>query len=69
MLILSLLDKSKCSDVVNYIKATEFAVEKMKTLPLCNRLVDSEILIKTNNANRNRVFSYEKYLEILRKDT
>lgn len=34
-----------------------------------NRLVDAEILIKTNNANRNRIFSYEKYLEILRKDT
>lgn len=27
------------SDVVNYIKAFEFAVERMKTLPLCNRLL------------------------------
>lgn len=34
-----------------------------------NRLVDAGILIKTNNANRNRVFSYEDYLAILRKDT
>lgn len=34
-----------------------------------NRLVDAGILVKTSNANRNRVFSYEKYLEILRKDT
>jgi len=34
-----------------------------------NRLVDSGILIQTNNANRNRVFSYEDYLAILRKDT
>lgn len=34
-----------------------------------NRLVDVGILIQTNNANRNRVFSYEDYLEILRKDT
>ena len=34
-----------------------------------NRLVDTGILIKTNNANRNRVFSYEDYLAILRKDT
>ncbi len=33
------------------------------------RLVDAGILIQTNNANRNRVFSYEDYLEILRKDT
>ena len=34
-----------------------------------NRLMDASILIQTNNANRNRVFAYEKYLEILRKDT
>ena len=27
------------SDVVNYIKATEFALERLKTLPLCNRLI------------------------------
>jgi len=27
------------SDVVNYIKATEFALERMETLPLCNRLI------------------------------
>ena len=34
-----------------------------------NRLVDAGILIQTNNANRNRVFAYEDYLAILRKDT
>ncbi len=27
------------SDVVNYIKATEFALERLKSLPLCNRLI------------------------------
>ena len=27
------------ADVVNYIKATEFALERMRTLPLCNRLL------------------------------
>lgn len=27
------------ADVVNYIKATEFAVNRLKTLPLCNRLI------------------------------
>jgi len=27
------------SDVVNYIKASEFAVNRLKTLPLCNRLI------------------------------
>ena len=34
-----------------------------------NRLVNAGILIQTNNANRNRVFAYEGYLAILRKDT
>lgn len=34
-----------------------------------NRLIDAGILIQTNNANRNRVFAYEDYLAILRKDT
>ncbi len=27
------------SDVVNYIKATDYAIERLKTLPLCNRLI------------------------------
>ena len=27
------------ADVVNYIRATEFALERLKTLPLCNRLI------------------------------
>ena len=33
------------------------------------RLEECGILVQTNNANRNRVFAYEDYLEILRKDT
>lgn len=32
-------------------------------------LMASNILVQTNNASRNRVFSYQKYLDILRKDT
>lgn len=27
------------SDVVNYVKATNYALERLKTLPLCNRLI------------------------------
>lgn len=27
------------ADVINYIKATEFALDRMHTLPLCNRLL------------------------------
>ncbi len=33
------------------------------------RLEEYGILVQTNNANRNRVFAYEDYLGILRKDT
>ncbi|NLC96868.1 MAG: Fic family protein [Erysipelotrichaceae bacterium] len=34
-----------------------------------DRLVELKILKQTENVQRNRVFSYEEYLEILRKDT
>lgn len=27
------------SDVVNYVKATEFAIERLKSLPICSRLI------------------------------
>lgn len=27
------------ADVVNYIKATEYAIQRLETLPLCNRLL------------------------------
>ena len=33
------------------------------------RLSDIGILVKTNNASRNRTFAYEEYLSILRKGT
>lgn len=33
------------------------------------KLVNLKILIETTNAARNRVFAYEEYLQILRKDT
>lgn len=37
------------SDVVNYIKATEFALNRMKTLPLCNRLIKETHEVLMNN--------------------
>ena len=33
------------------------------------RLEEKKILVQTNNASRNRVFAYQEYLDILRKDT
>ena len=34
-----------------------------------NKLVDLGILIQTENVQRNRVFTYEEYVKILRQDT
>ena len=36
------------ADVINYIKATEFAFDRLKSLPLCNRLIKEthEVLMK-----------------------
>ncbi len=41
------------SDVVNYIKATEFALERLNTLPLCNRLIREahEVLMENVRGN------------------
>ena len=39
------------SDVVNYIRANEFALERLKTLPLCNRLIK-----ETSNQTFRRVY-------------
>ncbi len=34
-----------------------------------NTLIENKILVKSNSQSRNRIFSYEDYLKILRKDT
>ena len=34
-----------------------------------SRLMDLGILVQTENVRRNRIFAYEEYLKILRKDT
>ncbi len=39
------------------------------TASAVDKLVEAGILKETTNASRNRVFSYEEYLSILRKDT
>jgi len=36
---------------------------------MLKKLVELGVLQETTNAARNRVFAYEKYLGILRKDT
>lgn len=53
------------TDVVSYIRASQYARARLKEFPICNRLIKEthEVLMQ------NRVFAYEDYLNILRKDT
>ncbi len=56
-----IIDISKTAEELNLAFSTVSLAVK--------RLMDADILLQTNNANRNRVFAYEDYLAILRKDT
>lgn len=49
--------------------AKELAVSYNTVSTAVKKLVELGILQETTNAARNRVFAYEEYLEILRKDT
>ncbi len=49
--------------------ASALGISFNTTSSAINKLVDAGILKETTNASRNRVFSYEEYLNILRKDT
>lgn len=59
------------SNPIIEIKKTseELGISFNTTSSAVNRLVDAGILDKTTSANRNRTFSYEEYLGILRKGT
>lgn len=49
--------------------AQELGISFSTTSGAIRRLEEQGILVQTNNASRNRVFSYEEYLNLLRKDT
>lgn len=49
--------------------ASELGVSFNTASSYIGRLVECGILVQTNNVERKRVFSYEDYLSILRKDT
>lgn len=49
--------------------ATDLGVSYNTVSSAVDKLVQTGILKETTNASRNRVFSYEEYLNILRKDT
>lgn len=44
------------ADVINYIKATEFAVKRLSSLPLCNRLIkETHEVLMADVRGRKRV--------------
>ena len=44
------------ADVVNYIKATEFAIKRLHDLPLCNRLIkETHAVLMSGVAGRKRI--------------
>ena len=49
--------------------STDLSMSYNKASRLIRKMTDMDILQETTNKQRNRVFSYHKYLNILRKDT
>ena len=56
-----IIDMKKTSEELSLAFSTVSASVK--------RLEECGILVQTNNATRNKVFAYEDYIRILRKDT
>ena len=61
------LEKNPIIDIK--ITAEELSLAFSTVSASIKRLEKAGILVQTNNASRNRVFAYDAYLEILRKDT
>jgi len=66
-LIFDYLEKNPIIDIGK--TASELGISFNTASSYINRLVDCGILVQTNNAERKRVYAYEEYLSILRKDT
>lgn len=65
-----LFDYLEANPIIEIKKTAEFLDLSYNTISSAvKRLIDLNILIPTDNAERNRTFSYEAYLSILRKDT
>lgn len=65
--LFSYLEQNPIIDIGKTSETLELAYSTVSAT--VNRFIDAGILSQTNNANRNRVFAYTDYLEILRKDT
>ena len=66
-LIFDYLEKNPIIDIGK--TASELGISFNTASSYINRLVDCGILVQTNNAERKRVYAYEEYLSVLRKDT
>jgi Fic family protein len=65
--VLSYLERNPIIDIKKTSDELELSYNAVSNA--VNHLVELGILRQTDSAKRNRVFSYEEYLEILRKDT
>lgn len=65
--VFSYLEGSPIIDIKK--TSEELGLSYNATANAVNKLIDLGILIQTENVQRNRVFSYETYLNILRQDT
>ena len=65
--VFSCLEGSPIIDIKK--TSEELGLSYNATANAVNKLIDLGILIQTENVQRNRVFSYEAYLNILRQDT
>jgi len=61
------LEKNPIIDIQRTSK--ELGISYNTVAKAVNKLIELGIIIQTNNILRNRVFAYEEYLQILRKDT
>jgi Fic family protein len=66
-LMLDYIEKNPIIDIGK--TAAELGISFNTASSYINRFVDSGVLVQTNNAERRRVYAYEEYLFILRKDT
>lgn len=67
MLVFRYLESNPIIDIKKTATALNIAFNTVANA--VDRLVDAGILIQTTNANRNRIFAYETYLNILRRGT
>lgn len=65
--VFSYLESSPMIDIKKTSEELGFSYNA--TANAVNKLMDKGILVQRENVQRNRVFSYEEYLNILRQDT